>query len=329
MSQTSPRIVLTGGAGFIGSHVAEVLLRREAKLTIIDNFDDFYSRALKEANLEQIRRVGQLEFCEVDICETDKLRRVVNLVKPNVVIHFAARAGVRPSLKEPAKYERINVSGTRNLLELTVNSKLERFLFASSSSVYGGSARVPFREDELNLAPISPYAVTKLCGERLCETYAKARGISIIALRLFSVYGPRQRPDLAIHKFTDLLLTGGPLPIFGDGTAARDYTHVDDIVSGVLAALDYKCQARPYEVFNLGRSSPVRIIDLVRLLEDATGKNAILERTDGQDGELVLTCADISKSKRLLNYAPTIQLKEGLKSFYQWYRGTQHRAAVV
>jgi UDP-glucuronate 4-epimerase len=324
MSSTFPRILLTGGAGFIGSHAAEALLRRKAQLTLVDNLDDFYPPERKKNNLAEIRRAGDYEFWNLDICEIDRLRRVMELSKPDVIIHLAARAGVQFSIKQPELYEHVNVAGTRNLLELARDFKIKRFLFGSSSSVYGDKARVPFCEDEVNLRPISPYAITKLSGETLCRTYASVHRLSIVALRFFSVYGPRQRPDLAIHKFTALLEAGRPLPIFGDGTAGRDYTYVDDIVSGILAALDCKLQADQqggsYEVFNLGRSRPVKVAELVKMLERVTGRKAIVERRDAQAGDLALTWADLSKSNRFLAYAPGIQLEEGLGRFYTWYR---------
>jgi UDP-glucuronate 4-epimerase len=323
MSGTSPRILLTGGAGFIGSHTAEALLRRRAQLIIVDNLDDSYLPERKKANLEEIRLAGKYEFYHLDICEMEKLRKVMELSRPDMIIHLAALVGVRPSIKQPELYERVNVGGTLNLLELARDFKIKKFLFGSSSSVYGDTTQVPFCEDQVNLKPISPYAATKLSGEMLCRTYARFHRLSIIALRFFSVYGPRQRPDLAIHKFTALLEAGRQLPIFGDGTSGRDYTYVDDIVSGILAALD--CELQPYsgggsyEVFNLGSSCPVRLVELVKMLERVTGRTATLKRMDVQAGDVGLTWADLSKSSRILGYAPAIRLEEGLRRFIAWY----------
>ncbi len=317
---------MTGGAGFIGSHVAESLLRRRAQLTIIDNLDDFYPPAWKESNLAEVRHAGQFEFCEVDICEMERLRRVVERTQPQVVIHLAARAGVRPSIENPRLYERVNITGTLNLVELCRDFQVSKFLFGSSSSVYGATSRVPFSEDNFELRPISPYGATKLAGEMLGFTYAHLFKLPVLCLRFFTVYGPRQRPDLAIHKFTALIEAGKPLPIFGDGSSGRDYTHIGDTVAGVLAALDYnpdrEAGVTPFEVFNLGNSSPVRLTELVELLERTTGRKAARDPNPPQPGDVPLTWADISKATRLLGYRPATRLEEGLKQFVEWYRTT-------
>ena len=324
MTKNPGRVLLTGGAGFIGSHVAEALLRRGVRLTIVDNLDEFYPPAWKKANLEEARRVGAYDFFEADICEVRPLREVMTRSRPEVVIHLAARAGVRPSIEQPALYERVNVAGTVNLLELCRAFSVSKFVFGSSSSVYGATSRVPFSEDQVELRPISPYAATKLAGEMLCYTYAHLFGLPVICVRFFTVYGPRQRPDLAIRKFTALLEAGKSLPIFGDGSAGRDYTHVDDIVAGVLAALDYaplpSSSGVRFEVFNLGNSHPVKLSELVQLLEAATGKKAILDPKPPQPGDVPITWADISKAARLLGYKPTVEFEEGLRRFIVWYR---------
>lgn len=326
MSTDSQRILLTGGAGFIGSHVAEALLRRGTKLTIIDNLDDFYPPAWKQSNLAEIRSVGDFQFHQADICAPESLRPIVEQTRPQVVIHLAARAGVRPSIEDPRLYERTNITGTLNLLELCREFGVRKFLFGSSSSVYGATSRAPFREDNFELRPISPYGVTKLAGEMLSYTYAHLFQIPVICLRFFTVYGPRQRPDLAIHKFTALIEAGKPLPIFGDGSSGRDYTFVGDTVAGVLAALDYEFTAEagaaPFEVFNLGNSHPVRLAELVALLEQTTGRAAVRDQKPFQPGDVPLTWADISKANRLLGYRPTTRLEEGLKQFVEWYRTT-------
>lgn len=330
MSKRSQRILLTGGAGFIGSHVAEALLRRGVQLWILDNLDEFYSPAWKKTNLENIRRVGSYEFFQVDICDTGPLRDILERARPDVVIHLAARAGVRPSIEQPHLYERVNVAGTLNLLEKCRQFSVRKFLFGSSSSVYGATSRVPFSENQLELRPVSVYAATKLSGEMLCYTYAHLFALPVICLRFFTVYGPRQRPDLAIHKFTALIEAGKPVPIFGDGLAGRDYTWVSDIVAGVTAAIDYEphpVDGVPFEVFNLGNSRPVRLSEMVQLLERIIGKKAILQRNPLQPGDVPLTWADISKACRLLGYRPGMPLEKGLEQFVAWYRTDRSRAA--
>jgi len=235
----SKRILLTGGAGFIGSHVAEALLRNHARLSIVDNLDEFYSPAWKKANLESIRKIGPFDFFDQDICAMDRMRETVAGVRPDAIIHLAARAGVRPSIEQPRLYEQVNVAGTVNLLELCREFQVSRLIYGSSSSVYGAGSRAPFSEEQSDLRPISPYAATKLAGELFCYTYSHLYKLPVVALRFFTVYGPRQRPDLAIHKFVARMEAGNPLPIFGDGEAGGDYTYVDDIVVGILGALDY------------------------------------------------------------------------------------------
>ena len=318
------RVLLTGGAGFIGSHVAEALLQRGFQLAIVDNFDPFYSAAWKKSNLEEIGRAGAFEFHEIDICNADSLRRVLSSTQPDTVIHLAARAGVRPSIEQPQIYERINIGGTLNLLEFCRQFHVDRLIFGSSSSVYGATSCVPFSENLFELRPLSPYAATKLAGEMLAYTYAHLFGLSVVCLRFFTVYGPRQRPDLAIHKFTELIEAGKPVPVFGDGSSSRDYTYVGDIVAGVLAALNYEPppgrNCARFEVFNLGNSQPVKLTELVEMLETVTGRRAVRELHTPQPGDSPLTWADISKAGRLLGYRPRTSLEQGLTSFVQWYR---------
>ena len=330
MSKRSQRILLTGGAGFIGSHVAEALLRRGVQLWILDNLDEFYSPAWKKTNLENIRRVGSFEFFQVDICDTGPLREILERARPDVVIHLAARAGVRPSIEQPHLYEQVNVAGTLNLLEICRQLPVRKFLFGSSSSVYGATSQVPFSENQLELRPVSVYAATKLSGEMLCYTYAHLFALPVICLRFFTVYGPRQRPDLAINKFTALIEAGKPVPIFGDGLTGRDYTWVSDIVAGVTAAIDYEphpVDGVPFEVFNLGNSRPVSLSAMVQLLERIIGKKAILQRNPLQPGDVPLTWADISKACRLLGYRPGMPLEQGLEQFVTWYRTDRSHAA--
>jgi UDP-glucuronate 4-epimerase len=323
MSGRAQRVVLTGGAGFIGSHVAEALLRRGVQLWILDNLDEFYSPAWKKANLEDVGRAGSYEFSQVDICDMVSVRKILERTRPDVVIHLAARAGVRPSIEQPRAYEQVNVAGTLNLLEMCRQLAVSKFLFGSSSSVYGATSRVPFSENQVELRPISVYAATKLAGEMLCYTYAHLFALPVICLRFFTVYGPRQRPDLAIHKFTALIEAGKPVPIFGDGSAGRDYTWVDDIAAGVMAAVDYELHpvgGVPFEVFNLGNSHPVKLAEMVELLERITGKRVIHERNPPQPGDVPQTWANISKASRLLGYRPATRLEEGLEKFVAWYR---------
>jgi len=323
MNSRPQRVVLTGGAGFIGSHVSEALLRRGVQLWILDNLDEFYSPAWKKANLEDVRRVGSFEFSQVDICDIVRLRETLERARPDVVIHLAARAGVRPSIEQPRLYEQVNVAGTLNLLEMCRQLPVRKFVFGSSSSLYGATSRVPFSEDQVELRPLSVYAATKLAGEMLCYTYAHLFALPVICLRFFTVYGPRQRPDLAIHKFTALIEAGRPVPIFGDGSAGRDYTWVEDIAAGVMAAVDYEPDpvgGVPFEVFNLGNSHPVKLAEMVELLGRITGNSVILERHPPQPGDVPLTWADISKACRLLGYRPAMRLEEGLEQFVAWYR---------
>jgi len=324
VSSNRKQILLTGGAGFIGSHVAEALLRRGKQLTIIDNLDSFYSSDWKKANLADVRRIGPFEFHAVDICDLERLREIIARTRPDAIVHLAARAGVRPSIEHPHLYERVNISGTLNLLELSREFNVQQFLFASSSSVYGATSLAPFSESHFELRPISPYGATKLAGELLSYTYAHLYQIRTICLRFFTVYGPRQRPDLAIHKFVGLIEKGEPVPIFGDSSSGRDYTYVDDTVAGVLAALDFDPPGTdgkiPFEVFNLGNSNPVRLGELVALLERLTGRKVLREARAAQPGDVPLTWADISKSERLLGYRPAVRIEDGLRRFIEWYR---------
>jgi UDP-glucuronate 4-epimerase len=315
------RVVLTGGAGFIGSHVAEALLSHGIELMIVDNLDRFYSTSQKKANLKRIRQKGKFTFVNQDIRSGKGIRELMRRGRPDVVIHLAARAGVRPSIKQPLLYQSVNVHGTLSLLELCRELGVGKFIFASSSSVYGAPAATPFSEDYVDLRPISPYGVTKLAGERLCYTYAHLFHLRVICLRLFTVYGPRQRPDLAIRRFTALIEAGKPLPIFGDGSAARDYTYVADVVAGVLAALRYEPNQEPrFEIINLGNSHPAKLSELVELLEKTIQRKAIFDRKPFPPGDVPFTWADISKAGRLLGYRPQMPLEKGLKEFVAWFR---------
>jgi UDP-glucuronate 4-epimerase len=320
---SSKRILLTGGAGFIGSHVAEALIRRGTKLSIVDNLDSFYAPSRKQLNLQEIRKAGTCEFFEADVRDMDALRKIAKQIQPEIVIHLAARAGVRPSIEQPALYESVNVAGTVNILEIAREFKVQRLIFGSSSSVYGITNNVPFCEDDLKTRPISPYAATKLAAELMCYTYTHLYGLTTICLRFFTVYGPRQRPDLAIHKFTALIESGKPIPVYGDGSMGRDYTYVDDIVAGVVESLEYVPESEvPFEVFNLGNSHPVRLAELIAQLEAATGKKALQERLPDQPGDVPITWASIDKAKRFLGYSPKTSMEQGLRNFVDWYRST-------
>jgi UDP-glucuronate 4-epimerase len=315
-------VLVTGGAGFIGSHVAESLLQQGHKIAILDNFDDFYPSTWKRRNLEEVGRSGNVLLFEADICDMNAITHAFSNFKPELIIHLAARAGVRPSIEQPALYERVNVAGTLNLLEAARQGGVKSFVFGSSSSVYGESSPAPFREDNYFLRPISPYAATKLAAENLCYTYSHLYGIRIACLRFFTVYGPRQRPDLAIHKFTALIESGSEIPIFGDGSSGRDYTYVDDIVAGICSASRWcleQQRAGGHEIFNIGNSSPVRLKELVAAIERAAQKSARGKNLPVQPGDVTLTWADISKAGSVLGYQPKIKLDEGLSRFVEWY----------
>jgi len=304
--------------------VAEALLRQGAELTIADNLDNFYAEGKKRANLREIERAGAYEFVKTDICDATAMDAVVRRSQPDCIVHLAARAGVRPSIEQPALYETVNVLGTVNLLEAAREFHVKKFIFGSSSSVYGESGNVPFKESEAQMRPISPYAATKLAGEMMCYTYAHLYRLSVVCLRFFTVYGPRQRPDLAIHKFTALMEAGKGIPVFGDGSTGRDYTYVEDVAAGVLAAVEYEPSGdTPFDILNLGNSHPVKLSGLIEELERAIGKNATRDPQPAQPGDVSITWADISKAQRLLGYEPRTKLAEGLEKFVAWYRAHQ------
>ena len=317
LMQKPHRVLVTGGAGFIGSHLAEALLARGCSGSIGDNFDDFYPPSIKRANLEEVSRRGNAQVYEADIRDAAAVRRAFERERPEVVIHLAARAGVQPSIEQPELYQDVNVGGTVHLLSLAREFETKKFIFLSSSSVYGATARVPFVEDHVEMKPVSPYAATKLAAELMCFTYAHLFQLPVVCLRIFTVYWPRQRPDLAIHKFAALIEAGKPIPIFGDGSASRDYTFVDDIVRGILAAVEFDAQ---FEIFNLGNSHPVKLLELVQHLEKALGKSAELNFLPFRSGDVPITWADITKARRLLGYEPRVKLPEGLERFVAWYR---------
>ena len=310
-------ILVTGGAGFIGSHTCERLLRDGHRIVIIDDLNNFYSPSLKRENLAQLGEYGQVAFYQTDICNAAEVSRIVADHQPEAILHLAARAGVRPSLEQPLLYERVNVQGTIVLLEAARQSGVRKFIFASSSSIYGAASQAPFSESDLSNLPISPYAATKLAGEKLCYTWSHLYGIQAVCLRFFTVYGPRQRPDLAIRKFSEKIAGGQPISLFGDGTTGREYTFVEDIADGIVKALHY--DRAPYDIFNLGNSSPVSLLTLVRTIEEIVGRKAIIEWLPEQPGDVPITFADISKARRLLGYAPATPLAEGIRKFVDWH----------
>lgn len=314
--------LVTGGAGFIGSHVAEHLLAQGHRVTVFDDLNPFYDPAIKQANLRALEAVGgdRFRFVKGDLVDRAALDAVFAGAGIDQVIHLAARAGVRPSLLEPALYQRVNVEGTVNLLEAGRLAGVRKFTLASSSSVYGVNAKVPFSEEDPIFRAISPYASSKLACESLGHTYHHVYGLDVVMLRFFTVYGPRQRPDLAIHKFAQLIDAGRPIPVFGDGSTARDYTYVDDIVSGVLA-----CTLRGFgfAVFNLGESQTVRLDELIALLEASLGKKAVLDRQPPQPGDVPVTFADISRARRELGYDPRTKIADGIPRFVEWFRSVR------
>ncbi len=322
MAADRPNILVTGAAGFIGSHAAQELLARGYHVIGIDNFSDFYDRAWKELNLSSITSLGEkFDVEEMDITDGAKIDALVAKTKPVGILHLAAMAGVRPSIEQPAYYARVNVEGTTHLLQAAVNHGVRKFAFASSSSVYGNLAKIPFSEEDPVAEPISPYAATKRAGELLCYTFWHLYKLPVSCLRFFTVYGPRQRPDLAIHKFTRLISAGKPIPFFGDGTTSRDYTFVDDIVSGIMASLE---KGDRYRIYNLGGSSPVTLTELIAELERAVGKPAILDKRPAQLGDVERTFADLTRAKAELGYEPKTTLAEGLRKFVGWYREFGH-----
>ena len=318
----SQRALVTGAAGFIGSHIVEALLARGYAVTGIDNFDPFYAPAIKRRNLQPAQEHEAFTFVEQDIRDAPALRALVATSRPDVVVHLAARAGVRPSIADPVLYSDVNVTGTAALLEAAKQAGITRVVNASSSSVYGNAAEVPFRESERTLVPVSPYAATKRSGELLCETFASLeKNLRVISLRFFTVYGPRQRPDLAIHKFTRLISAGEPIPFFGDGTFSRDYTYVSDTVQGVIGAVERTgVMNSGHEIYNLGESATTTLSELVRLIERAVGRPAILQRLPEQPGDVRQTFADVTRARDFLGYSPGIPIEQGIPMFVDWFR---------
>jgi UDP-glucuronate 4-epimerase len=308
------RILVTGGAGFIGSHLVERLLACDHEVVVVDDFNDFYDPEIKKRNIQEALAHKRYTLFTGDILDRELLDRVF-AERFDLVAHLAAYAGVRPSIERPAKYQRVNVEGTSNLLERCCRYEVPRFVFASSSSVYGGRSEVPFRETDDVMRPISPYAASKVAGEALCHTYHHLYGLHAHLLRLFTVYGPRQRPEMAIHMFAAHMLRGDPISVFGDGRMSRDYTYVDDIVDGLVSSIE-RCDG--FEVMNLGGSRTTTLERLVELLSSRLGVEPIIERKPDQPGDVPITYADVGRAKRVLGWAPRVGIEEGIDRFCAW-----------
>jgi UDP-glucuronate 4-epimerase len=314
-------VLVTGGAGFIGSHLCERLLTDGHAVTAVDNFDPYYSRSLKRANLEPLQEKSRFRLLEEDIRNPDAIAVALSETPPDVIVHLAAKAGVRPSIESPSLYEDVNVLGTQAMLNLAERFDVQSFVLGSSSSVYGNEASLPFSEDAAADHPISPYAASKRAAELVSYTHHHLFDRSVYALRFFTVYGPRQRPDLAIHKFTQMMRKGETIPLYGDGSSSRDYTFVSDIVDGIVAALRHSC-AHPnrYETLNLGSASPVQLTDLVSTLADALGVDPSIRHLPEQPGDVDHTYADVRRARDLLGYAPTVSFQDGIAAFADWVR---------
>ncbi len=310
-------ILLTGVAGFIGSHLAEKLLQQGNKVIGIDNFDPFYDRRIKEKNMSAFKNHPNFSFYEISITDMNDLSGIFKAHRITHVVHLAAKAGVRPSIQQPLDYQKTNIEGTVHLLELCKSNNIKNFVFASSSSVYGNNKKVPFSETDIVDYPISPYAATKKAGELICYTYHHLYEMNVYALRFFTVYGPRQRPEMAIHKFTRLIDEGKPIPVYGYGKPRRDFTYIDDIIQGVVSSVN---RVSGYQIINLGESQTIQLSRLIDLIEENLGKKAIREEMPMQPGDVEQTFADITKAKKLLNYDPKTPIEEGIKKFIDWYR---------
>jgi UDP-glucuronate 4-epimerase len=318
------RILVTGGAGFIGSHLVEKLLAAGHDVAILDDFNDFYDPQIKRENVSAVSK--NIAIHHVDLRDSTAVRNVFQREKFEAIAHLAARAGIRPSIQHPQLYYDTNVTGTLHLLDAARVTGVERFIFASSSSVYGISKTVPFSEDQHLTQTLSPYAATKIAGEFLCSTYSHLYQMKVVALRYFTVYGPRQRPDLAIHQFTRRIYAGQPIDQFGNGTTRRDYTYIDDIIQGTMAALKY--EGPLFDIFNLGESDTIQLKDLIAAIENAIGKKAKINRLPEQPGDMPLTCADISKARKLLGYNPATRLIDGLPQFIVWFLKRSKRGTL-
>jgi len=309
-------VLVTGGAGFIGSTLADRLVARGDSVVCLDSFDDFYDPSLKRRNIRDVSGHPRFVLVEGDIRDTDLMKDLARKYRVDAVVHSAARAGVRPSIRNPLLYEDVNIKGTMNILEFVRSVEPRNMVFLSSSSVYGVNEKVPFSEDDPVDHPISPYAATKKACELLCHTYHHLYGLNITCIRPFTVYGPRQRPEMAIHKFTRMIDRGEPIPMYGDGSSKRDYTYIDDLADGILLALD-----RPlgYAVINLGEESVITLRDLIALIEKNLGRDAVIRNMPDQPGDVPVTFADITRARELLGYDPKVKIEEGISRFVEWY----------
>lgn len=315
-------ILITGCAGFIGSHTTQALLNRGYNVIGIDNLNDYYNPAWKQQNLDNLKYENNFTFNRADITDQEELEKIFKEQQEKnqpiqKIVHLAARAGVRPSIEQPLLYQKVNTQGTLNLLELARKYQVEQFVFASTSAIYGEQQKIPFSEDDPVNKPVSPYAATKKAAELLCYTYSHLYQIKTTCLRFFTVYGPAGRPDMAPYLFTKALLNNQPINKFGDGSTQRDYTYIDDIVSGVCAAVEKPFE---YEIINLGNNQPVSLNEFIKILEELTDKKAVINQLPLQPGDVPRTYADISKAQKLLGYQPTTNFKDGLKKFVEWYK---------
>ncbi len=310
-------ILITGGAGFIGSHLSEKIIGLGHKVICVDNFNDYYDPAIKENNISGIIDNDNYRLYRADILDKEAIGEIFSISRIDLVIHLAARAGVRPSLSNAVLYEKVNIEGTINLLENCREHDIDKFIFASSSSVYGGNKKIPFSETDRVDSPVSPYAATKKSGELICYTYHHLYNIAVFAFRFFTVYGPRQRPEMAIHKFSRKILEGKPIKVYGDGTSSRDYTYIDDIINGIINSLEI---INGYEVINLGNSKPVGLLKLIGLIEETIGEKALIKFGEPQPGDVFTTYADIRKAGELIGYSPGTPIDEGVRHFIEWYK---------
>lgn len=317
------RILVTGGAGFIGSNLCETLLKQGREVLVLDNFNDYYDPAIKRRNIETALTYSAYSIREGDIRDQELVGEVMSTFRPQAVIHLAAMAGVRPSIERPHLYNDVNIAGTTVLLEAVREHSVQNFVFGSSSSVYGSHDSVPFSEEDVLSRPISPYAATKLAGEQLCFTYHHLYGIPVTCLRFFTVYGPRQRPEMAIHLFTRKIMSGEFIILYGDGSSRRDYTYIDDIIDGVIRSLD---RPQGFEIFNLGESRTVALLEMVTTLEDAIGRKADIRYEPDQPGDVPVTYADVTKAGRVLGYEPTVPIEEGIRLFVKWIKNSHAMA---
>lgn len=313
--------LITGGAGFIGSHLADYLLKKKNKVVVIDNFNNYYNPSIKEKNVEINLNNPNYKLERIDIRDFKNVKRVFRENNIDTVVHLAAMAGVRPSIENPILYQEVNCMGSQNILEAMKENKIKNIVFASSSSVYGNTKQIPFKEEYIVDFAISPYAATKKANEVMTHVYHKLYNFNVIMLRFFTVYGERQRPDLAINKFTRLILNDQEIPVFGDGSTSRDYTYIGDIIDGISKSIEYvENKNNVYEILNLGESKPITLNDMIKTIEDVTNKKAKIKRLPMQPGDVDRTYADISKAKKLIGYNPKTSFKEGIRKFVKWYK---------